>query len=119
MAEFSDIHLSLPSTTSVISLAASSRTTRILFSIAGVNTYVLTTPTGEQFLFKVHRRPHAGRMRRFLYLAELLAARKVPHPAVRWSDVDRQTLPVPYYIQDANPIVEDKRSPSLRRWLGK
>jgi len=62
--------------------------------------YVLTTPTGEQFLFKVHRRPHAGRMRRFLHLAELLAARKVPHPAVRWSDVDRQTLPVPYYIQD-------------------
>src|SRR5256886_8319046 len=22
--------------------------------------YVLTTPSGEQFLFKVHRRPHAG-----------------------------------------------------------
>ena len=43
---------------------------------------------------------NAGRMRRFLHLAELLAARKVPHAAVRWSDVDRQTLPVPYYIQD-------------------
>src|SRR5438309_9482984 len=57
--------------------------------------YVLTTPTGEQFLFKAHRRPHAGRMRRFLHLAELLAARNVPHAAGRWSDVDRQTLPVP------------------------
>jgi aminoglycoside phosphotransferase (APT) family kinase protein len=62
--------------------------------------YVLTTPGGEQFLFKVHRRPHAGRMRRFLHLAELLAARKVPHAAVRWYDVDRRTLEVPYYIQD-------------------
>ncbi len=34
--------------------------------------YLLTTPVGEQFLFKVHRRPHPGRMRRFLHLAELL-----------------------------------------------
>jgi aminoglycoside phosphotransferase (APT) family kinase protein len=62
--------------------------------------YVLTTPSGEQFLFKVHRRPHAGRMRRFLHLAELLKAKRVPHPAVRWSDVDKRTLEVPYYIQD-------------------
>ena len=62
--------------------------------------YVLTTPTGEQFLFKVHRRPHAGRMRRLLHLAELLAERKVPHAAVRWHDVERRTLDVPYYIQD-------------------
>src|SRR5687767_4475540 len=62
--------------------------------------YVLTTPGGEQFLFKVHRRPHAGRMRRFLHLAELLAARNVPHAPVRWYDVDRRTLEVPYYIQD-------------------
>ena len=62
--------------------------------------YVLTTPGGEQFLFKVHRRPHPGRMRRFLHLAELLQARGVPHAAVRWSDVDKRTLEVPYYIQD-------------------
>ena len=62
--------------------------------------YVLTTPTGEQFLFKVHRRPHAGRMRRFLHLAALLAEREVPHAAVRWHDVERRTLDVPYYIQD-------------------
>jgi aminoglycoside phosphotransferase (APT) family kinase protein len=62
--------------------------------------YVLTTAVGEQFLFKVHRRPHAGRMRRFLHLAELLAERKVPHARVRWYDVERRTLNVPYYIQD-------------------
>src|SRR5256712_10754836 len=62
--------------------------------------YVLTAPSGAQFLFKVHRRPHAGRMRRFLHLAELLAAKRVPHPAVRWHDVERRTLDVPYYIQD-------------------
>lgn len=62
--------------------------------------YILTTPGGEQFLFKVHRRPHAGRMRRFLHLAELLAARRVPHAPVRWFDYERRTLEVPYYIQD-------------------
>lgn len=62
--------------------------------------YVLTTPAGERFLFKVHRRPHAGRMRRFLHLAELLQVRRVPHAAVRWYDVDKRTLDVPYYIQD-------------------
>ena len=62
--------------------------------------YVLTTPAGERFLFKVHRRPHAGRMRRFLHLAELLQTRRVPHAAVRWYDVDKRTLEVPYYIQD-------------------
>jgi aminoglycoside phosphotransferase (APT) family kinase protein len=62
--------------------------------------FLLTTPTGERFLFKVHRRPHAGRMRRFLHLAALLAERRVPHAAVRWYDVDRTTLSVPYYIQD-------------------
>ena len=62
--------------------------------------YLLTTPTGEQFLFKVHRRPHAGRMRRFLHLAELLRERRVPHAPVRWHDVERRTLDVPYFIQD-------------------
>src|SRR6266403_477749 len=62
--------------------------------------YLLTTPGGEQFLFKVHRRPHPGRMRRFLHLAELLSAKRVPHPAVRWADVEKRTLEVPYYIQD-------------------
>src|SRR5881396_2090826 len=62
--------------------------------------YVLTTPGGEQFLFKVHRRPHAGRMRRFLHLAELLRSKQVPHPAVRWYDVEKRKLGVPYYIQD-------------------
>src|SRR5206468_6489716 len=56
--------------------------------------YLLTTPGGEQFLFKVHRRPHPGRMRRFLHLAELLQEKHVPHAAVRWSDVDKRTLEV-------------------------
>src|SRR6059036_3831850 len=62
--------------------------------------YVLTTPGGDQFLFKVHRRPHAGRMRRFLHLADLLRSKHVPHPTVRWYDVEKRTLGVPYYIQD-------------------
>ncbi|TMC79214.1 MAG: aminoglycoside phosphotransferase family protein [Chloroflexi bacterium] len=62
--------------------------------------YVLTTPGEEKFLFKVHRRPHAGRMRRFLHLAELLRSKQVPHPTVRWFDVEKRTLEVPYYIQD-------------------
>src|SRR2546428_10514772 len=62
--------------------------------------YVLTTPGGEQFLFKVHRRPHAGRMRRFLHPAELLRSEQVPHPALRRDDVAKRTLDVPYYIQE-------------------
>lgn len=62
--------------------------------------FLLTTPSSDQFLFKVHRRQHAGRMRRFLHLAELLRERRVPHPFVRWADVERRTLDVPYYIQD-------------------
>lgn len=57
-------------------------------------------PTDERFLFKVHRRPHPGRMRRFLNLATLMREQDVPHPSVRWSDVERRTLPAPYYIQD-------------------
>jgi aminoglycoside phosphotransferase (APT) family kinase protein len=39
-------------------------------------------------------------MRRFLHLAELLNERHVPHPAVRWADVEKRTLEVPYFIQD-------------------
>jgi aminoglycoside phosphotransferase (APT) family kinase protein len=57
-------------------------------------------PAGERFLFKVHRRPHPGRMRRFLNLAQLMHDEGVPHPTVRWSDVERRTLAAPYYIQD-------------------
>src|SRR2546428_2287387 len=73
--------------------------------------YVLTTPGGEQFLFKVHRRPHAGRMRRFLHLAELLRSKQVPHPGVRWYDVEKRTLQVPYYIQDFISGEDAPRSP--------
>src|SRR2546426_11311971 len=62
--------------------------------------YVLTAPSGAQFLFKVHRRPHAGRMRRFLHLAELLAPKRVPHPAGRWHDVQRRPPARPHSIPD-------------------
>jgi len=62
--------------------------------------YLLTMPTGERFLFKVHKRPHPGRMRRFLNLAELMREQAVPHPTVRWSDFERRTLAAPYFIQD-------------------
>src|SRR3982074_3228435 len=59
--------------------------------------YVLPTPGNEKFLFKVHRRPHAGRMRRFLHLAELLRSKGVPHPALRRCDVGTRTPHGPSY----------------------
>lgn len=65
--------------------------------------YHLRAADGHEYLFKVHRRPHPGRMRRFLHLAALLAANEVPHPLLRWSDLDRRTLEVPYLIQDFLP----------------
>jgi len=65
--------------------------------------YHLQAADGQEYLFKVHRRPHPGRMRRFLHLAALLAAYEVPHPRLRWSDLDRRTLEVPYLIQEFIP----------------
>lgn len=65
--------------------------------------YHLSADDGQEYLFKVHRRPHPGRMRRFLHLAALLAANAVPHPLLRWSDLDRRTLEVPYLIQEFVP----------------
>lgn len=65
--------------------------------------YHLRAADGHEYLFKVHRRPHPGRMRRFLHLAALLAAHDVPHPRLRWSDLDRRTLEVPYVIQEFVP----------------
>jgi len=65
--------------------------------------YHLRAADGQEYLFKVHRRPHPGRMRRFLHLAALLAAHDVPHPRLRWSDLDRRTLEVPYVIQEFVP----------------
>src|SRR3989442_14601283 len=60
--------------------------------------YVLTAPSGAQFLFKVHRRPHAGRMRRLLPPAELLAAERGAHPAGQLHRVQRRTPGVPCLI---------------------
>lgn len=65
--------------------------------------YHLEAADGHEYLFKVHRRPHPGRMRRLLHLAALLAAHDVPHPRLRWSDLDRRTLEVPYLIQEFIP----------------
>lgn len=65
--------------------------------------YHLQAADGNEYLFKVHRRPHPGRMRRFIHLAVLLAANDVPHPRLRWSDLDRRTLEVPYLIQEFVP----------------
>src|SRR2546423_11570475 len=74
--------------------------------------YLLTTPVGEQFLFKVHRRPHPGRMRRFLHLPELLQAKRVPHPAVRRYDVDKRTLGGSYYIHEFISGEDAARTPT-------
>jgi len=65
--------------------------------------YHLRADDGQEYLFKVHRRPHPGRMRRFLHLAALLSANDVPHPRLRWADLDRRTLEVPYLIQEFVP----------------
>ncbi len=72
--------------------------------------YLLTAYDGSTFLFKVHRRPHAGRMRRFLRLAELLGEQHVPYPRLRWWDVERRTLDVPYLIQEFVPGEDAARS---------
>jgi len=53
-----------------------------------------------QYLFRVHKHEHPGRMRRLLRVTELLAEHDVPHPRIRWADLDRRTLPAAYFIQD-------------------
>jgi len=65
--------------------------------------YLLRASRGAAYLFKVHRRPHFGRMRRLIRIAEILAEHEVPHPRLRWHDLDRRTLEVPYIIQDFLP----------------
>src|SRR2546422_6286616 len=62
--------------------------------------YVLTAPSGAQFLFKVHRRPHAGRMRRFLPLAEPPPPKRGPPPAGRLADVQRRPPRRPLHNPD-------------------
>jgi aminoglycoside phosphotransferase (APT) family kinase protein len=62
--------------------------------------YLLTARDGGEYLFKAARMRHPGRMRRYLHVAAMLKEREVPHPELRWYDMDKDTLAVPYLIQD-------------------
>ncbi len=65
--------------------------------------YLLRARDRRQYLFRVHKRPHPGRMRRVLKVMALMRERGVPHPHVRWSDVEQRTLAAPYLIQEFLP----------------
>jgi aminoglycoside phosphotransferase (APT) family kinase protein len=65
--------------------------------------FVITARDGRQYLFKANRQRHPGRMRRYLHIAGMLSEHEVPHPALRWYDMDKRTLEVPYLIQDFLP----------------
>lgn len=62
--------------------------------------YLLTARDGCEYLFKAARMRHPGRMRRYVHVAAMLKEHEVPHPALRWFDMDKDTLEVPYLIQD-------------------
>ncbi|HEV2251064.1 MAG TPA: aminoglycoside phosphotransferase family protein [Candidatus Limnocylindria bacterium] len=62
--------------------------------------YLLTARDGQEYLFKAARMRHPGRMRRYVHVAGMLRDYQVPHPALRWYDMDKDTLDVPYLIQD-------------------
>jgi aminoglycoside phosphotransferase (APT) family kinase protein len=62
--------------------------------------YLLTARDGCEYLFKAARMRHPGRMRRYVHVAAMLKEHAVPHPALRWYDMDKDTLEVPYLIQD-------------------
>jgi aminoglycoside phosphotransferase (APT) family kinase protein len=62
--------------------------------------YLLTARDGQEYLFKAARMRHPGRMRRYIHVAAMLRERAVPHPGLRWYDMDKDTLTVPYLIQD-------------------
>lgn len=62
--------------------------------------YVLKARDGCVYLFKANRHRHPGRMRRYLHVAAMLQEHAVPHPALRWYDMDRKTLEVPFLIED-------------------
>lgn len=62
--------------------------------------YLLTARDGCEYLFKAARMRHPGRMRRYVHVAAMLKESGVPHPALRWYDMDKATLAVPYLIQD-------------------
>ncbi|MEP6893841.1 MAG: aminoglycoside phosphotransferase family protein [Gaiellaceae bacterium] len=65
--------------------------------------YVVTARDGCAYLFKANRQRHAGRMRRYIHVAAMLKEHDVPHPALRWYDMDKRTLEVPFLIQDFLP----------------
>lgn len=65
--------------------------------------YVLTARDGHEYLFKANRHRHPGRMRRYIHVAAMLREHAVPHPPLRWYDMDKQTLDVPFLIQDFLP----------------
>jgi aminoglycoside phosphotransferase (APT) family kinase protein len=62
--------------------------------------YLLTARDGQEYLFKAARMRHPGRMRRYVHVAAMLKEYLVPHPGLRWYDMDKRTLDVPYLIQD-------------------
>ncbi len=62
--------------------------------------YLLTARDGCEYLFKAARMRHPGRMRRYVHVAAMLREHAVPHPSLRWYDMDKDTLEVPYLIQD-------------------
>ena len=66
----------------------------------GHHAYLLTARDGCEYLFKAARVRHPGRMRRYLHVAAMLREHGVPHPVLRWHDMDKDTLEVPYLIQD-------------------
>ena len=77
--------------------------------------FLLSTAAG-QFLMRVHKLEHPGRMRRMLRVVELLAEHGVPHPRVRWWDFDRRTLPAAYFIQEFMPGEDGSQAlPELTR----
>jgi aminoglycoside phosphotransferase (APT) family kinase protein len=62
--------------------------------------YVLKARDGCEYLFKANRHRHPGRMRRYLHVAGMLKEHAVPHPTLRWYDMDKVTLDVPFLIED-------------------
>ena len=65
--------------------------------------YVLKARDGCEYLFKANRQRHPGRMRRYIHVAGMLKEHGVPHPALRWYDMEKETLEVPFIIQDFLP----------------
>lgn len=65
--------------------------------------YLVKARNGNEYLFKTNRQPHPGRMRRYINVAGLLKTHEVPHPPLRWYDMEKRTLQLPYLIQDFLP----------------